>query len=206
MSLELDLDLEGIDLDQEEKGSGGLPAGWYPARVADAYEDHKNPGTLVMEFTIADGPHRGRKHTERLFSPLNADNEDKAKTASRRMGVFAVRLGLLPRNATGNVRPDWSRAVGQDVVLHIVRRKYKDKNDNEKEVSNIDFAGLFMPGDERIPEAARGRANSGAAAPGSSGSNPPPSSNNGVTAPAPGGGTSPNQQRGATGVIDYSTL
>lgn len=211
MSLEMDLDLTGIDLEQEDLGGPGLLPGWYPCQVTDSYEDHNNAGTLILEFTVTGGPSKGRKITERLFSPANAADEEKAKVALRRLGLFALRLGLVTREASNKqVRPDWSKALGRLCVIKVIKRKGTDKHGNEREFTNLDFAGVFDPSDDRVPEELRtkpaggsGGGTTGAGAGANPPTTPPAGAGAGQTV---GAGAGAGAVTGATAGIDYSTL
>lgn len=204
MSLEMDLDLTGIDLDEADKGMTPIPAGWYRAVVGDLWEDHKNPGTLAIEFVMDGGPFDGRKLTERLFDPANSQDAEKAKTTAKRRGIFALRLGLVSREQSGQVvRPDWSKAIGRECIVKIVHRKYKDDAGNEREGAQLDFAGVFSTTDERAPEALRDKAAGGVAASNGAAAAATPANSPELSPSAPRThGPTPS----VAPAIDYSTL
>lgn len=151
MSVTTDLDLTGLTEDDLERG-GSVEAGWYRTIVTDAFEDAKNPGTIVLKFAVVGGPFDKYEIVERLFHPDNSEDAEKAKVAGRRMALFAKRLGLLGTADFGQaVRLDWSNALGREVALKVIKRKYKDKNGNDRDGVNVDFAGIYQLTDERVP-------------------------------------------------------
>lgn len=165
-----DIDLEEYETEEALEKPDGVPPGWYRATITDVDKDPKS-GAIILKFEVCDGEHAGQKIEERLWDPSKSGGDAKKEDFSRkRRAIFARRIGLLGADDFGKkVSVDWLKAVGHTVAINVKERKYKDNAGNEKIARNIDFAGIFQPDDQRVPEEIRG-----AAPPPGSGSQRPP--------------------------------
>jgi hypothetical protein len=134
-----------------------VPEGWYRCRVADVFEDRKNPDATVFQFEVQSGPFRKSLIWDRLFDPASADDADKAKTFLKRMAIYAMHLDLISSNAFGHRVPvDWRRAIGRDCFVRVKERSYTDSETAEKrKACGVDFCGVFALLDQRVPEQIR---------------------------------------------------
>jgi hypothetical protein len=159
MGLEFHLDL---DQDSEEKlEAGDRPGpGWYHAVVDDVYEDEKHAGVVVFEYkvlTSIGGLWDGRKIYDRINDPELVESADAATTTVRRIKVLAKRFGLIGKEEYGQsgLQKSWLDTRGQEVLLELKRRSYRDKQTGEpREIVSVDFAGIY-PLDyavERLPK------------------------------------------------------
>lgn len=154
MSLEWDLDLEGWDEEDLEKGGMLKQPGWYQAVVTDISEDSKTAGVVVFTFEVTHGPHKGSKVFDRLWPPDLAEDADKAEKSRRRAGLYASRLGLLEGRAGEARKIDWEEALDREVVLQVEVNRYKDK-ETDQWVTNgvkLDYAGVYPPDHPKIPD------------------------------------------------------
>jgi hypothetical protein len=158
MALEFTLDLTGETPETIEAGSQ-VPPGWYHNRVEDVYEDEKNPGGTVFKYKTLGGnggAWDARYIFDRLGSPAAADSENGAEFLRRRTKLLAKRLGLLDDaciRAGGQVELDWHDAIGREVVLHIAKRSYDERDKttgqrtgNRRETVGVAFDGVYPVG------------------------------------------------------------
>lgn len=137
------VDLGSRSADQLEREASSLEPGWFKAVVKDAYLDD---GNLALEFRLDDG----RQHTEKLWDPSASE---KWQRLQERRDAFAVRLGLVPREAKGTAYEfDWLDAIGKDVAIELVWGKVNDKGQRYIQLA---WMGLYDIGDGRVPEAIR---------------------------------------------------
>ncbi len=150
-NLSLDLgDQEWADLD----ASSVQEPGWFRCVIDDVKESPDNPGIYQIVFKVVAGPHRGSVIYDRLNDPTQAADENGAKMALKRLGIYAKRLGL----ADGSSKCfdlDLSRLVGKECYVHMVKKPGKDRDGNTRDFVNVDFAGIFALTDERVNEEAR---------------------------------------------------
>lgn len=152
MSLyEDDLDLSDYTSESIEKPEG-VPPGWYAAMVSDVSVD-EGTGALLMKFEVVEGDHKGEFITEKLWNPKRATDQSKAEKSQKRRVLWAKRLGLVRDEDFGKpgVRIDWQAATGRFYAIEVKARNYKDKDDNSKTAWNVDYAGVYPIGHEKIP-------------------------------------------------------
>lgn len=128
-----------------------VEAGWYKCVLDDVYDDSKN-GDTVCEWKVMEGKYRDAKIFDRLRDPALATEGKHAEMSLRRIKVVASRLGLIKTDAYGQQADiDFMDAIGQEAVLQVKHRKYKDKDGNEQEIDGVDFAGVYPLDHEKIP-------------------------------------------------------
>lgn len=133
------VDLAGRSADQLEKEASAVEPGWFRAKVSDVYE---KDGNIKLEFTLMDN----RKHTETLWDPSASE---AAVRLQQRRDVFAVRLGLVPREAAGTAYEfDWTDCIGRDCALELVKGKPNDKGQSYVQLS---WVGVYPIDDSRVP-------------------------------------------------------
>jgi hypothetical protein len=196
MSLVEELDL-GDDTPETLEHGGHVSPGWKHVKVEDVYDDPKNQGTLVLLLRVLTGKAKGAAHYERLWSPTNAADEQKAQSARNRRKLFAKRLGLIGDGDAGkNVSVDWADAIGREALVKIKRDLKKGANgEPDKEFTNVEFAGVYRVDHPDVPPEAlreaglppRGGPNAPAGAAGGTPTGPTP-------APAGGNGRA-NKER-----------
>lgn len=162
MAIEFVADFTGVDPDAVDGGNVSRP-GWYKAVVLDVGDDPKRDGVTLWTFKVLEGPFKGGLIYDRLYDPIMAEDTAKAEISTKRLAVYARRLGLWDGEQK-KPRINWADALEQEVVLHLTSRKYKDRDGVEKETTNVEFAGIYPPDHPQIPH--------DAFAPG--GGNPPP--------------------------------
>jgi hypothetical protein len=155
--------------DFEEAERGNPVAGFYPVILDDAYEDQQKPGTDVLKWLVSSGKWRGHAVFVRFDDPSLLSSEDAQKAVSKKVRIWAVRMGLLQRGHVGPFTPRWVDRLGQPYVIQFANRKYEDppKSGNWKEICDPKFDGFYEPWDERVPKELRSAppANAAAATP-----------------------------------------
>jgi len=155
MGIRGSVDLSGKSAADVEREGSTLEPGWYRATVQDIREDD---GNLKIEFKLKDG----RKYTETLWDPDRSEDEEKGKKSQQRRNLFAIRLGLVPREAKDTAYEfDWLDAIGRECVLKLAFGK---PNAEGLRYANIEWAGIFETHDNRVPAELRTTPPAGAAA------------------------------------------
>ena len=158
MGMVLDLDLTKFDNQDDLEQGDKVPPGWYPARLTDHYEDQKNEGLYVFEYTLADacGAFGGKKMFQRINDPRSTDDPKKAATYMNRARALASRLGLVSTDALGRqTQAEFDQAIDSDVVVKIVNRP--DRDDPNKVWNEIDYLGVYPPNHPDVPDDERKR-------------------------------------------------
>lgn len=141
------VDLGGKSADEIEKQASALEPGWFKAMVQDVYEQD---GTLFLDFKLGDG----RSVLERLWDPNRSDTDQKRQKSQQRRDLFAIRLGLVPRDARGTAFEfDWLNAIGRECVVEMDYSKPREEG-GAKYV-NLTYSGIYEPNDPRVPEVIR---------------------------------------------------
>jgi hypothetical protein len=93
---------------------------------------------------------------DRVGDPDAADSENAAEFIRRRIKLLAKRLGLLSDERIrggGQVTLNWYDAIGKEVVLHVTRRSYDEKDratgqktGNRRETVGVAFDGVYPIG------------------------------------------------------------
>lgn len=192
MSLVEELDL-GDDTPETLEHGGQMTPGWKHIKIEDVYDDPKNQGTLVLLMRVVTGKAKGAPHYERLWSPANAPDEQKAQTARNRRKLFAKRLGLIADGDAGKaVQLDWADAIGREALVKIKKEVKKNEDGSEgREFVNVGFADIYRLDHPDVPAEALkeaglpprgGSAPPAAAAGAPSGTPPAPAGGNGRAA------------------------
>ena len=149
------VDLSEDTPDTLDRGRGVDP-GWYRCDLDDVYDDSKT-GATVFEYKVLEpAKWKGTKIFDRVSDPEQADREGAANMIMRRVKLLGSRLGLLKADACGQqTELDFMDAIGQQVVVQVEHRKYKDKEGNDREINSVKFDGVYPVDHEKIPEAAR---------------------------------------------------
>lgn len=146
MSFEIDTDY----FDPEEVGGSGFVAGgYYHAIVEGVDEESDSKGDMLVDLSIQNGTTPGQvgKHFQlRLKKEFD-------KWPMRKMASFAIAARLITIEAikaskagTGpKVSPDYSKAVGRSICLHLER---KPGNDG-REWTNLVYDNIWVPEDKR---------------------------------------------------------
>ena len=123
-----------------ERSMESLQPGWYRATVSDMVADeHQN---LKVHFDLD-----GRNLTETLWNPEGGKDTNAMKRLAQRRGLFAIRLGLVPRDAKGQVCEfDWEDAIGRECVLEL---EWSKPNADGKKFANVKWAGIYTTDDPR---------------------------------------------------------
>lgn len=183
------------DQSVESMDSGGkLSTGWYRTKLTDHYEDNTKPGQYVFEFTVDAGPFRGEKAWYRFDDPDTVEEEDKRKTAEKRIKMLGCRFGQIKPGDEGrsDVNLDFGAALDREFVIQIEEWKQTDPSTKEvtKRGTQIAWAGIYPLDHEKIPDNVRAelklppaRAKGSDAAAGTTAAAPAPP-------PAAGGGAS----------------
>lgn len=147
MTTNWNLDFGGQTIDAVDKSAGTPPDGYYRAKLTEAMpdDDHR----LEFKFTICHGLQAGRKVSGKLNNPGLADTPEHRESALKKARVWAVRLGLVPKEAEGKVASvNWSLAYGREVVVKVSSKTYKKKKDGVETGETgtwqeIDYAGVY---------------------------------------------------------------
>ncbi len=147
-----DLDFSGETPEQVDLAAGRIPDGWYRAILA-ASEDDLESGAKKLQFKVSQGLHAGKKITQTLWHPRFAPDEEKAKSAMQKARIFAVRMGLVPREAKGAFTMNFDAALNKEFVVKV--KTFKSEKTG-KEFAELEYSGVFpfdhrdIPADVRV--------------------------------------------------------
>jgi hypothetical protein len=152
------LDFNGDSPESIEAGTQ-TPPGWYHAMLEDVYEDEKFAGLAIFKYRVLGGNGgvwTGRYVFDRIGDPDLADSKYAADNILKRRKLLAKRLGLVSDEdilAGRQEQPEMCDAIGREVVLHVTRRSYPEKDratgqptGNRRESVGVDFAGVYPIG------------------------------------------------------------
>jgi len=171
MGLLADLGIEpgqvkSSDLDDWEKSGGKLPAGVYHAELKGAAGPNDKINGWKLRFVVIAGPMTGNEITETLWNPKGQDAQ-RDKSSRNRQLLFASRLGLLARDAAGNLsevpgKSDFRDCLGATCFIDVVYPPERDTDGNVikkpsgepvlKQWPELAFKGLIDPADERCKD------------------------------------------------------
>lgn len=137
------LNFGGKSAEQIDKESSRPPDGFY---LAECIKRETSPEDFSEEFTwkITKGTSAGAIVRGRLNNPAVADTPEKAESMVKKAKIWAVRLGVVPRDAVlENVTVDWTKAVGWKGVLKIKTRHYEKRDGTKGEITEPDYAGIY---------------------------------------------------------------
>jgi hypothetical protein len=149
MSEAFELDLTDVQSPEQLEAGPMVAPGWYRAIINDYYEDDNKEDDRVFEILIQGGTHDGRKLFYRFTRPEHYEDEKKAKTAKRRIGMLASRLGLVKQDDFGKVTSvDFDAAINREIVIEVITDSYDVVDEitgaTVKKTSNkISYAGIF---------------------------------------------------------------
>jgi peptidyl-tRNA hydrolase len=138
--------------DEAESG-GGVPGGWYSTVIEDFRDSERVENAKELVLVVQSGAFKGSKIVETIFDPDNADTPEKAAQATKKIALWARRMGAwdgVPGSAV-----NWESAIGNKVVVQIETRSWKSKTGEQKEFTGITYAGIFPLDHPKIPEAIR---------------------------------------------------
>jgi hypothetical protein len=84
--------------------------GWYRVVVEDLKpgEQQGFEKDLRLMFRVTEGPFKGSVISEFLNHPDNAGSVEKGKKLREKRDIWAVRMGLIPKDAKGRGGINWS--------------------------------------------------------------------------------------------------
>lgn len=142
MSNGWDLNFAGQTIDDVDKSGGNPPDGYYRVK-ADKVEHDPEDGSMKFSFKITHGVQSGRIVRGKLSNPRFAETPEKAKTIADRAKIWAVRMGLVPKDAEGKTaNVDFTQAIGRDLVVKVKTRTF-DGNKGKVEFQEVEYAGVY---------------------------------------------------------------
>ena len=146
---------------EDDLGGNARPApGRYHMAVMAAEETASKkkatPG-LAIEFAVIcdgigpDGKTATSGQTGRtipLFLSYIGGDDSKTQTCLNRVARLAICCGVLkPGEAK---EPDWSDAIGRELVVEVEAQKYEDQGGQEKVGSQVSFSGFWSMGNKAV--------------------------------------------------------
>jgi hypothetical protein len=142
--LEIDLNLTGIPDKDALEGDALVPAGWYHTVIEHVEYINDRTACLKFRLRILEGTEKsqiGKRFTERFFL---------TDGSIKRLAALGNRLGLVGDKQLGTqVRVDWSRAVGKQLVVETHIDEW-DKNGKTMKGTKLTFMGFYGPHDSRV--------------------------------------------------------
>lgn len=135
----------GKTVDEIDNEKEQLPSGLYRAKCIKV-ELKQEDASVQFTFQVVHGPLSGRLHNHFLQCPAMANTDDQAKVRKQLASIYGVRLGVITREQekAGDFDPDWSKAVGREVVFKIKERSWESADKKKSGVSHeIDFASIW---------------------------------------------------------------
>jgi hypothetical protein len=154
MSGSWNLDFGNETAEQVDLAAGYLQPGYYRMRLASNEEDLES-GAMKLHFVVSHGLHAGKKLTESLNNPKMATDEKAAESAMKKARTWAVRLGAVPRTATGVAGANFDLAVGKEFVVEVEKRQFPGRDGVMREFTSAKYAGIFPLDHKDIPVATR---------------------------------------------------
>jgi hypothetical protein len=149
-----------IDLTDEkvanlDRGRNADP-GWYRAVLEDVYDDSKSGKTVLEGSVTAPASWKGQKLFDRVSDPSAATSDNAAAMMLRRIKLLAKRLGLIrPEHENHQIDLDFMDAIGGELVVEYVHRRYRDEGGNWQTSAEVAFDGVYPLDHPKIPENAR---------------------------------------------------
>lgn len=168
-----------------ERAMEVLQPGWYRATISDVSEDNSN---IKIHFDLD-----GRALTETLWDPESGKDTKTAERLGNRRNLFLIRLGIIPRDAKGQVfEVDWEDLIGKECILELDWGR-PDK-ETQKKYANLTWAGIYAADDPRALEKLPAESGASLAAPAAATTSSAPPS-----APPPPAASPVNRIAGAVG-------
>lgn len=142
MSNGWDLNFAGQTIDDVDKSGGNPPDGFYRVNVTEVTNSAED-GSMHFKFKISQGPQAGRHVKGKLSNPRFAETVEKAKTIADRAKIWAVRMGLVPKEAEGKTaNVDYLKAIGKELVVKLKTRVF-DGDKGKVEFQEVEYAGVY---------------------------------------------------------------
>ena len=154
------LDAKNAQSEDDFSGNARPLPGRYHAVINHAEEKgSKKKGTpgLELEFQVIidglspDGKTKTSGQSNRtipLFLSYIGGDDSKTQTCINRVCRLALSCGILRPGESKE--PDWSEAVGRELVIEIETQEYTDAQGNEKNGSQISFMGFWSLGNKEV--------------------------------------------------------
>lgn len=135
-----DLDLTCILTEDDLGNAPQVPPGKYHVLVTDVKESGKDDKTpfILLKQRVLNGTDQhavGMTIEDRVFLTAGA---------IKRVALVALRLGLISRADLGkNVRVDWSKAKGRELIVEVDTEEYTTKDGAKRTKSKVTFGGVW---------------------------------------------------------------
>lgn len=158
MSNKWTADYTTLTPEQADLSAGKLPDGWYRMLIYAVTDDDKD-GSKYLAMRINHGPLKGIELSDSAnkgqmgLKLWNPDFSEYAEGAAKIMACYASRLGLVGKDARGQVEVDFDKAIGKEVAICLHTSPSKDGKYENQRVADRGYA-FFNLGNPKMPQEA----------------------------------------------------
>lgn len=162
-----------IDDAAKAVANGGLPPEGVHFAVLNGYRGvAANTGSKgdELSFQILGGPGDGAKVEEVIWKPSESQDDKRRGMSQRRFIIFAHRLGLLGRDASGKAveipgKHGFQDCLGQTCFIEVKHEEEEyEKEGKRKKITKakLTFEGILSPDDKKCKDIPKGDVPAGA--------------------------------------------
>jgi len=155
------LDASEVQSENDLHGNAKTKPGKYHVAVLSAEETASkkkgSPGiecefVVLCEGITADNkPTVGQKNsTIKMFLNLSGSDAEKTQTCLRNATLLALATGIMKPGE--RKEPDWSEAVGRELIINVKASSYKSASNEDMIGSDVAMFGYWSLGNEQVAD------------------------------------------------------